>query len=348
MSRKRILALLLLLSLAAPAGAAAELRRYETSFMDVFDTFSQAIVVAESQEVAQEALQAAHDELKACHRLYDIYHSYEGVNNLRVVNESAGVAPVEVDDALFELMWFCREICDATDGKTNVAMGSVLRLWHERREAATTDPETAALPDGEALREAGRHTAIQSLQLDPEKRTVYLTDPESSLDVGAVAKGFAVERAARKLQELGVQGALLSVGGNVRALGLREDGTPWRAGVQNPDLTAENQSLTVVSLRDLSLVSSGSYQRYYTVAGKQYHHIIDPETLFPAERHWAVTVATEDSGLADALSTALFILSYEEGLELLKQWEGAEALWVEKDGSILRSDGFAALTAEEP
>ena len=323
----------LLLWTALTSGAAAESKRYETSFLDVFDTFSQVVVYADTQEAAQEILQSVHDELKNYHQLFDIYHAYEGVNNLYTVNQNAGIAPVAVDEAVYELVAFGKEMFVQTGGKTNMALGSVLSVWHEYRELGLEQPEYAAIPTVEELLCAAQHTDVDQVVLDEEKKTVYLADPQMSLDVGAIAKGYAVERTARKLEAQGVQSLLMSIGGNLRSIGKKEDGTPWRAGVQNPDLT-------VIDLTDASLVTSGSYQRYYTVDGKQYHHIIDPDTLYPAEYSWAVSVLAEDSGLADALSTALFAMPVEDGKALVNGWEGVEALWVREDGTLEYSDGW--------
>jgi thiamine biosynthesis lipoprotein len=117
--------------------------------------------------------------------------------------------------------------------------------------------------------------------------------------------------------------------------------------VQNPDLSAENTGIMTLNLNNLSLVTSGSYQRYYTVAGKQYHHIIDPDTLMPAAHTWAVSIVTKDSGLADVLSTALYTLPLSQGQALLAQFPGAEAVWITLNGDIVRSPGFSALAGEE-
>ena len=333
------IAALLLWTALAPC-AAAESKRYETSFLDVFDTFSQVVVYADTQEAAQEILQAVHDELKYYHRLFDIYQSYEGVNNLYTVNRNAGIAPVAVEEPLYDLIAFGKEMYARTGGKTNIALGSVLSIWHEYRELGLADPEHAAVPSAEELYRAGEHTDIEQVVLDPEAGTVYLADPEMSLDVGAVAKGYAVELTARKMEAQGVASLLMSIGGNLRSIGRKGDGTTWRAGVQNPDLTAAAQNLALLDLTDASLVTSGSYQRYYTVDGKQYHHIIDPETLYPAEYNWAVSVLTADSGLADALSTALFAMPVEDGKKLTDGWEGVEALWVRQDGTLEYSAGW--------
>lgn len=333
--------------IALPLLAKPELKRFKASFFDVFDTYSEVIVYAKDEAAANEALNAAHEELKAYHRLYDIYNDYEGVSNLKTVNDSAGLAPVAVDSRLIDMVAFAQEMDVKTGGRMNIAMGAVLTIWHDHRTAGIDDPQNATLPDMAALQAANQHTDINSLVVDKAANTLYITDPEMRLDVGAVAKGYAVERVAQDMIARGVTSAILNIGGNVRTIGARGDGTLWRVNVQNPDLTAENQGLTTLSLKDLSLVTSGSYERFYTVDGKQYHHIIGPDTLMPAAYTWAVSIVTEDSGLADALSTALFTLSIEDGKALLQKFPGVEALWVELDGTIVRTDGFSALTGED-
>ncbi|MCE5342104.1 MAG: FAD:protein FMN transferase [Eubacteriales bacterium] len=324
-----------------------ELVRYKTSFFDVFDTYSEITVYAATEGEAEAIANQAHTSLTAYHQLYDIYNDYDGIVNLKTVNAQAGAAPVTVDERILNLLTFAKAMAGETNGRMNIAMGSVLAIWHDYRTRGLDDPASAALPSMAQLQAAAEHCNIDDVVLDPVAKTVYLADPALQLDVGAVAKGFAVERVAAQMVAQGVTSALLSIGGNVRAIGVRGDGSAWRANVQNPDLTAENQSIATLSLADRSLVTSGSYQRYYTVDGKQYHHIIDPDTLFPADKLWAVSVVTQDSGLADALSTALFTLSIEDGKALLKRFDGVDALWVTPDGAITQSAGFAALTDTE-
>ncbi len=327
--------------------AKAELKRFKSSFFDVFDTYSEVIVFSADETAANEVMTAAHEELLAYHRLYDIYNNYDGIANLKTVNDQAGVAPVAVDARLIDMVAFARDMDAKTNGRMNVAMGAVLSIWHAYRTAGLDDPANAALPTMAELEAANAHTDVNNLVIDKAAGTLYLRDPLMRLDVGAVAKGYAVERVAQAMIARGVTSAILNIGGNVRAIGARGDGTAWRVNVQNPDLTAENQALTTLNLSGLSLVTSGSYERYYTVDGKQYHHIIDPDTLMPANYLWAVSVVTEDSGLADALSTALFTLSVVDGHKLLAAFPGVEVLWVTLDGGIVRTEHFAAVTGEE-
>lgn len=164
------------------------------------------------------------------------------------------------------------------------------------------------------------------------------------LDVGAVAKGYAAQKLAETLKAEGVEHALLSLGGNVAAIGIRGDKKPWRVGVQNPDLKSSEPYLHVVDLENMSLVTSGTYQRFYEVDGKRYHHIINPDTLMPWDMYQSVTILTPDSAMADALSTAVFNMELEQGMALIESMENTEALWVLADGSEVESSGFGAFT----
>jgi len=251
---------------------------------------------------------------------------------------------VKVDRRIIELLKFARDAYYDTDGKLNIAYGSVLSIWHDFREVGTDDPMAAELPPDELLAEAAEHTDISYMIIDEEKSTVYLEDAAMKLDVGAVAKGYAVEKVTQQLIENGFISGLISVGGNVRAIGLKPGKNElWNVGVQNPDKTSEKANLHILYLEDTSLVTSGNYIRYYTVNGKQYHHIIDPETNYPANYFKAVTVVCRDSGYADILSTALYVMTYEDGLSLLETIPRTQAMWVMPDGSELYSLGFLEL-----
>jgi thiamine biosynthesis lipoprotein len=140
------------------------------------------------------------------------------------------------------------------------------------------------------------------------------------------------------LEEQGITGYILNVGGNVRAVGEKPDGTGWTVGVENPEEGGDYTAY--LSLTKESLVTSGSYQRYYLVDGKRYHHIIDPETLMPAEGFLSVSVLTSHSGQADALSTALFCMTREEGLSLVSSLPDTEAQWILSDGTVYTTKGW--------
>lgn len=337
---KKSIALILTMALALSllSGCASLLqekeKQYTATFLTLFDTVTTIVGRAESEEAFQEKAQKLHDDLLYYHKLFDIYNEYEGINNLKTVNDNAGLAPVKVDGAVIALLQDCKTYYALTEGKVNVAMGSVLRLWHEARNQGIQDPKNARLPSVEELQAAAEHTDIDSAVLDEAAGTVYLSDPEMSLDVGAVAKGWAAQRAALNAPE----GMLISVGGNVCATGPKlADGTPWVIGIQDPEQTDRNLHTLYVS--DGSVVTSGDYQRTYTVDGENYHHIIDPATLMPGTCWRSVSILCDNSGLADALSTALFLMDREAGATLAKEC-GAEVLWVRGDGEEFMTPGF--------
>ena len=331
----RVLAAVTAAALALGGCAAPQegLYRFEASFLDLFDTVTTVVGYAPSQEAFDAQVDALHDQLAEYHQLYDIYHDYDGINNLKTVNDSAGGDPVPVDGRILDLLEFCRDLYDQTGGKVNAAMGSVLSLWHDSREAGLLDPENAALPDPDALEQARDHLSFDGVIIDREASTVRLSDPLQRLDVGAVAKGYALEQVCREMDA----SLIVSLGGNVRITGPRPDGADWVVGIQDPD--GGEDFLHTLNVREGSVVTSGDYQRYYTVDGVRYHHILDPDTGYPANRYRAVTVLCLDSGLADGLSTALFTMDQEAGQALLDRWD-AQAMWVLADGTVLYSPGF--------
>lgn len=340
----RSLSLLLVLALLPLYGCAGREKTYtETSFA-WFDTVTTLTGYEEDEERFQEVWKTVCEELEQYHRLYDIYHAYEGISNLYTVNERIdGVhREVKVDEKIMDLLLFGKEIYAQTDGRVNIAMGSVLSLWHTYRQAGREEPHSATLPPTGELEAAAKHTDLHAMILDEERGTVLLSDPQMSLDAGAIAKGYVAEMVAKKLEAEGVSGYLLNLGGNVRALGSRPDGIPFSVGVENPNGEEGKPYAARIGLADASLVTSGSYQRYYTVEGKNYHHIIDPDTGMPATGYLSVSVRCPSSAHADALSTALFLLSVEEGKRLLADFPDTEVMWILEDGRILTTDGWKA------
>lgn len=319
------------------SGCGTGMQRYEATYWDVFDTVTTVTGYAAGQAEFDAAAREIHDALLEYHRLYNIYESYDGLRNLKTVNDQAGIGPVPVDERILSLLQFAQTAWTETGGRVNAAMGSVLALWHDAREQALEDPDRAALPDRSALEEAALHTDLSALELDLEAGTAFLTDPDMALDVGALAKGYAVEQVAAAAPDH----FLISVGGNVCATGPKPDGTPWTVAVENPD---GGDFLKLLYAEDRSVVTSGDYQRYFELDGLRYHHIIDPDTLEPAAYWRSVTVVADSSAAADCLSTALFTLPQAEGQRLLDQW-GAEALWIGRDGAQVMSPGFSAYLA---
>ena len=323
--------------------AKAEQKKFTNHFFNTFDTIISLIGYAPDQETFDSAFQAVQERFTYLHCLFDKYNAYEGINNLYTVNQQAAIAPVKVAPELMEVLVYCRDMQKKYPGATNIALGSVLSIWHDYRDAAESDPENASVPDLQQLQEAAVHTDMDKVILDEENSTVFFEDPGLSLDIGAVAKGYAAESAAQILLKSPMTSFIINAGGNVRTGDKPLDGrNAWGVGIQDPFSSAYSNDPPVETLflRDLSVVTSGINERYYEVDGVRYHHLIDPDTLFPSRHMASVTIVTEDSALADFLSTTLFMMPYEEGRALVDSLPGVEALWVMLDKTIYMTEGL--------
>ena len=351
MNKKKLLSLILLICIMTSSLSLASCKnkkeKFTTHSLDYFDTAT----TITGYETDRESFDAVSAEiiklLDEYHRLYTIYHRYDGMENLCTVNDLVdGVhRKLTVDSRIIDMLSYAKEMYTLTDGHINVAMGSVLSIWHDYRTAGLDDPASAEIPPMDKLENAAMHTNIEDLIIDKENSTVFISDPEMTLDVGAIAKGYAVEMIAKDLETRGITGYVLNVGGNVRTIGTKPDGEKWLAGIENPDTSSEEDYVEYLNLSGESIVTSGSYQRYYTVNGKNYHHIIDTQTLMPSDRYLSVSILCNSSALADALSTALFCMDLSEGLALIESIPNVEAMWILPDQSKQTSSGFSAYVA---
>lgn len=282
--------------------------------------------------------------LEDYHHLFDIYYEYSGINNLKSINDNAGGDPLPVDQRLIDFLLYAKELYTLTGCEMNIMMGAVLRPWHDSRTAASNDPQNARIPSMDTLLSANAHTDISLLEIDDENNTVRISDPLAAIDVGALGKGYATEKAAQHLKQKGLTSYVLNIGGNIRIIGTKTDGSAWRTGIKNPQDTSSYA--IYLDLANTSCVTSGVYERFFTVDGVRYHHIIDKDTLMPSQYFTSLTVICEDSGLADALSTALFCMSYEDGLKIVDSLDGVEVLWIFGDGEMKMSEGLKALVRE--
>ena len=343
--KKRIISSILIftLSLSFLFSCSKSEKQTAESF-EYFDTYSTLTVYCDEQEFLKYR-QEFKSTLKKYHELFDIYNSYEGITNLKSLNEQAKKAPVKISDELFNALAYSKELCSLAAGKFNPALGAITSIWHEVRSSANDSNESLILPSEETVSTALLHTNPEALILNSTEKTAFFKDSELLLDLGGIAKGYVASLLSKRLIELGCESFLLNLGGNVIAQGERHDGTPWNIGIENP---FDDKSLGFnepLALSNSTLVTSGSYQRFFTYNGKSYSHIIDTETGYPSDRFSSVSVLapSDYSGLADALSTALFCMSYEDGLSLIEKTDGVSALWVFNDGSYKASPDFGGV-----
>ena len=343
--RALLAALLVPVFVIFPGAKATEQKRFTNHFFNTFDTIITLVGYAPDQATFDQAFATVQDRFTYLHRLFDKYHAYEGINNLYTLNREAALKPVKVAPEMMEVLTYCRDMQKKFPGRKNIAMGSVLQIWHDHREAAGDNPAAATLPDIGELQAAAAHINMDDVILDEENSTVFYADPELSLDLGAIAKGYTAESAAQLLLQSSMPSFIINAGGNVRTGNPPLDGRKaWGVGIQNPlhPFLSDTPPLETLFLSNMSVVTSGINERYFEVDGVRYHHIIDPKTLFPGQYMASVTIVTESSFLADFLTTILFLTPYEEGKALIDSLPGVEAIWVLPDGTTHMSEGLNA------
>lgn len=319
-----------------------DLEKHTVKVYEYFDTITTFMAYTKDEKEFDHYVNVLKDELKTYHELYNSYDAFDGLNNFRTINENAGKEPVKVDEKVIELIDYSKEMYELTGGKINIAMGSLLGLWHDYREMSLDNPDKAAIPEESMLVEASEHKDIDSIVVDEEKQTVFIKDPEVQIDIGAIGKGYATKIIANRLQEEGLKHGILSVGGDDVLIGNNpaSENSYYKIAIQNPNLEdKENPYSSVVSLKNTSVVTSGDYQRYFMVDGKRYHHIIDPDTMYPSTKWRSVSVIMDDIARADTISTYLFILDLKEGQDFAKKI-GAEVMWIDEQYKSYTTDNW--------
>lgn len=349
---KRIFLLIVALIL---SGCTNRIQYYTKSFPDYLDTITTYITYASSKDDFDKQCQYIEKRLDYYDKLFDNYHTYPSIANVMTINQNAGKKAIVVDQDLFDLLKLSKERYQSLSPQVNIAYGSVLTLWHDAREQAGKHKNIANPPSKRALDQAAMHIDINKVILDAKKHSVYLEDPKMSLDLGAVAKGYTIQKIRQGLVKQGVKSFLLNGGGNVVGVGKRlvaSDQADLKAckshyciGIASPKdgnyASTKNDYEAVLVADNKAVVTSGDYERYfYDAQGNRYCHLIDPSTSYPAHYMRSVTIITKDSGLADYLSSALFLMSYDDGQKLIASLDDVEAIWLLNDGHIALSEGM--------
>ncbi|MGM9940420.1 MAG: FAD:protein FMN transferase [Bulleidia sp.] len=323
---KTLLAVSLLGGCTREKTSSARITSYSnTSIDEVFDTVYSYTEYTDSTETGKKHYNDSLELLEYCNQLFDIYNSYDGINNLKTINDNAGIQPVEVDPLIIDLLDKAKEFHDISEGEFDITEGSLLQVWHRYREAGIAlnqDGQYGAVPEYDELYEASQKAGWDKIVIDHDANTVFITEAGVSLDVGGIAKGYAAELAAQREEKDGMKAGFLNVGRNIRLVGEKPDGSNWVIGIADPSGTYMDGIVTIRIDEPVSIVTSGDYERYYIGEdGNRYAHIVDPSTLYPASLYRSVSILTQDSGDADCLSTALFTMTIEEGRELIETYE---------------------------
>ena len=246
------------------------------------------------------------------------------------INHAEGKS-VTVSERTADLIRFSLSWCELTGGAFDITIAPASSLWD-------FTGETNAVPDEEVLKEALTH--VNYLNVSVVGNTVTLSDPDAMLDLGAVAKGYASDLLKELLEENGCGSALINLGGNIMVVGKKPDGSDWNIGIRRPFSDTED-SIEVVPASDLSVITSGSYERCFYQDGRLYHHILDPKTGMSADTGLSgVSIVSASGAVGDALSTACFVLGPEKGMELIESLPGIEALFITENEELIPSSGW--------
>lgn len=281
----------------------------------VMGTFANITAVAEDEKTIAESIEAAYKQLVA---VDEMMSDYKEDSELSVVNREAYERPVQVSEPLFDVLQTSVAYSKLSGGAFDVTIGPVVQLWRsiDKKGTRPTDEEMAA---------ARARVGYEKLILDDEKRTVRFAEPGMLLDLGAIAKGYGIDRAIEAMQAAGAAGGLVDVGGDIRCFGISPKMTRvWRIGLDNPDGSGDIPM--VLNLSDTAIATSGDYRRFVMLDDQRYSHIIDPAAGSSANGLTSVTIIASRAVEADALATAVSVLGQKKGLELVESVGNTEAV----------------------
>lgn len=255
------------------------------------------------------------------------------------LNEAAGKEEVQLSDDTFNILQKAKHFSELSQGNFDITIGPIVKLWN-------IGMDNARVPTQEEIAEKLPLVNYQDLILDEEKKTAFLKQEGMQIDLGAIAKGYAADEAARVLKEAGIKHAIVNLGGNVLTINTKPDGSLWRLGLQDP-YEPRGKSMGVVLLNNQTLVSSGTYERNLEWEGEVYHHLLSPEDGYPAQNGLvSVSIITRESVDADALSTAAFLLGLEDGMKLIEELPDTEAIFITEDRKVYTTSGISEANFE--
>jgi len=315
--------LVFLLVLTACGNKAEELPQAEDSAF-LMDTLVQMQAHGENAEIAVE------ESMKRIKEIENLMSKTIETSDIYKLNNNPNTE-IEIDSESMDVLKKAVEYAEMTDGDFDPTIGALVELWG-------VGTEDAAVPTESELKEALTKTGYQYLELYEDSAEV--TKPGVKIDLGGIAKGYAAEAVKKVVQKYDIEHAFVNLGGNVLVIGDKVDGSPWKIGIQDPR-EGRGNVMAIVDAVDLTIVTSGNYERYFKEDGKLYHHIIDPKTGYPAENNLlSASIISENSFDADALSTAVYVMGLEKGMEFIEKLENVDVMFITKELDVYLSSGL--------
>ena len=288
-------------------------------------------IVSENSMDANAGLAEAVEEIKRIERLLTTFDERSQTNQ---INVHAGIAPVEVDQEVFDLIARAQKIANLTQGAFDLSYGSLdKRLWN-------FDQKMTSLPDPIEMAKSVRLIDYQAIELDSENLTVFLRNKGMRIGFGGIGKGYAADRAKSVLVKHGFQHGVVNASGDMSAWGLNERGLAWQVAIVDPD--DPQKTIAHFDLTNAAVATSGNYEKFVMIAGKKYSHTISPKTGYPIQGIKSVSVFAPVAELADALTTPIAVMGVEVGLDLVNQLNGINCVIIDDDNRIYQSKNIIA------
>ena len=304
----------------------------------VMNTIAKITVVAPDEKTAQSSIDAA---FKKIYSLENLMNRYDANSQLSQVNKLAAKEPVQIDKDLFDILQQSVHYSKITNGAFDITVGPLVDLWKKCAEANSvpTDPQ---------LEQVKKIIGYDKFILDVNALSVCFTTEGVSLDLGAIAKGFAADKAVDEMKKCGATGGLVDIGGQIGCFGLTEKGGNWLIGIRNPAKSESDQVVAKLALSDMAVSTSGNYERFYKIGDRQFSHIFNPTTEKNADQLASVTIISSNGSCADALSTAVSVLGAQKGLELIEKIDDTEAILIPADNkdTLIKSSGAEKFIAK--
>ena len=300
----------------------------DTEFM--LDTFCTVEIRNMDQDEATELIAKTFDKCKGYEQLFS--RTMKGTDIYKI--NHAGGKPVEVSEETAYLINKSLELSRETDGLFDITVGKITSMWNFKD---TENPQIPAQADIDAALPSVGYEKVRV-----KGNTVQLTDPNTWLDLGSIAKGYIADQLSSFLVENGVESGIINLGGNIVAIGDKDDGAPWNIGLETP-YSDRTEILGSIEMSDETTVTSGTFERFFEKDGVKYHHVLNPDTGFPQDTDiLSVSIRSKigNSTMCDAYSTTCLLLGKDKAMEFMKDKTGYEYCITDTDGNITQSDNF--------
>jgi len=294
----------------------------------LLDTFVTITVVAESKETADNAIESAFDVIE---KYGDLINFFSDKSELSDINRNAGIHEVRVSPETLDTIEKAVYVSDKSGGAFDPTIGPEIKLWDFLNKIKPSDAE---------IRKNLPLVNYKNIIIDRGKSSVFLKKKDMLLDLGGIAKGYAADLAVQDLKQKGISAGLVAIAGDIKAFGLKPDKKPWFVGIKNPrQKNNDDEIIARVPLSNKAISTSGDYERYFIIDGQRFHHLLIPQTGYPAYTCQSATVIADKGVMTDGFDNAMFILGPEKGIELANEM-GMDAIIIDNKGAIHTTAGL--------